>query len=55
MLGVNISWVKNHTTRVEPLLPHIQLGIGKNGKRRFKRQHIVQFIEDNTRMPRKRS
>jgi hypothetical protein len=54
MLGVDVSWVKNHCTRVEPLLPHIKLGIGKNAKRRFKREHILQFIEENTRYPRSR-
>lgn len=52
MLGVDVSWVKNHCIRVEPLLPHVRLGIGKNAKRRFKREHIVQFIERNTRLPR---
>jgi hypothetical protein len=54
MLGVDPSWVKNHCTRVEPMLPFIQLGLGRTAKRRFKREHILQFIEENTRMPRKR-
>lgn len=55
LLGVDVSWVKNHCTRVQPLLPYVQLGVGKNAKRRFKREHILQFIEENTRLPRKRA
>jgi hypothetical protein len=55
MLSVDVSWVKNHCTRVEPLLPYIQLGVGKNAKRRFKREHILKVIEENTRLPRQRA
>jgi hypothetical protein len=29
MLGVNVSWVKNHCTRVKPFLPHVRLGGGR--------------------------
>jgi hypothetical protein len=57
MLGVEVSWVKNHCTHVQPLLTYVQLGIGKNAKRRFRREDIIQFIDENTRhlrLPRRR-
>lgn len=47
MLSVNVAWVKNHCTRIEPFLPHAKLGEGKNAKRRFKREDILRFIEEN--------
>jgi hypothetical protein len=47
MLSVDISWVKNHCTRVEPFLPHIKLGGGRYATRRFKREHILKFIDDH--------
>jgi hypothetical protein len=53
MLGVDISWVKNHTTRVEPYLPFVKLGGGRYAMRRFRRDHILKFIEENTYTPRK--
>ena len=47
MLSVDISWVKNHCTRVEPFLPHIRLGGGRSTTRRFRRADILQFIEEH--------
>jgi hypothetical protein len=47
MLAVNVAWLRNHCTRIEPFLPHTRLGFGKTAKRRFKRQDILQFIEEN--------
>ena len=47
MLAVDISWVKNHCTRVEPFLPHIRLGGGRRTTRRFRRTDILQFIEEH--------
>ncbi len=53
MLGVDVSWVKNHCTRVEPYLPFVKLGGGRYAMRRFRRDQILQFIEANTFTPRK--
>jgi hypothetical protein len=53
MLGVDISWVKNHCTRVEPYLPFVRLGGGRYAMRRFRRDQILQFIEENTYTPRR--
>jgi hypothetical protein len=53
MLGVDVSWVKNHTTRTEPFLPYVRLGAGRYAMRRFRREQILQFIEQNTYTPRK--
>lgn len=47
MLAVNVSWVKNHCTRVEPFLPHIRLGGGRRTTRRFRHADILRFIEDH--------
>ena len=55
MLSVDISWVKNHCTRVAPYLPYVQLGLGKNAKRRFKPSEIAAFIDENTRRNKKRA
>jgi hypothetical protein len=46
MLSVDISWVKNHCTVVEPFIPHIRLGGGRYATRRFKREDILKFIEE---------
>jgi hypothetical protein len=55
MLSVNVAWVKNHCTRIEPFLPHSRLGVGRTAKRRFKREDILKFIEENmVAFPRKR-
>jgi hypothetical protein len=53
MLGVDVSWVKNHTTRTEPFLPYVRLGAGRYAMRRFRREQILQFIEEYTYTPRK--
>jgi hypothetical protein len=53
MLGVDVSWVKNHTTRTEPFLPYVRLGAGRYAMRRFRREQILQFIEQHTYTPRK--
>lgn len=47
MLSVNVSWVKNHCSRNEPFLPHIKLGIGRRRMLRFKRDHILKFIDEH--------
>lgn len=47
LLAVNISWVKNHCTRVEPFLPHVKLGGGRYATRRFRHEDIMQFINDH--------
>jgi hypothetical protein len=47
MLCVDISWVNNHCTRVEPFIPHIKLGGGRYATRRFKKELILQFIDDH--------
>jgi hypothetical protein len=53
MLGVDVSWVKNHCTRVKPFLPHVRLGGGRYAMRRFRRDQIIEFIEQNTHQYRK--
>lgn len=51
LLNVHISWVKNHCTRTEPILPFVQFG---EGTRRFRKEDILQFIEEHFCAPRKR-
>lgn len=46
MLNVNVSWVKNHSTRVRPILPSVKLGASKRSKRRYRKEDIQQFIAD---------
>jgi hypothetical protein len=53
ILGVDISWVKNHCTRVKPFLPYVRLGAGRYAMRRFRRDQILRFIEEHTYTPRK--
>src|SRR4030088_2172338 len=53
ILGVDVSWVKNHCTRVKPFLPYVRLGGGRYAMRRFRRDQILQFIEEHTYTPRK--
>jgi hypothetical protein len=53
MLGVDVSWVKNHCTRVEPYLPFVRLGGGRYAMRRFRREQILEFIDLHTYHPRK--
>lgn len=51
-LGVDISWVKNHCTRVQPILPHIKLGGGRYATHRFRRRDIEDFLALHTVKPR---
>lgn len=51
ILGVDLSWVKNHCTRCEPRLPFVQLGGGRYATRRFRRRHLEQFIDNQTKLP----
>jgi len=51
--GVDVSWVKNHCTRTEPILPFIQLGGGRYATRRFRREDIEEFLALHTIKPRK--
>ena len=51
--GVDISWVKNHCTRTEPILPFIQLGGGRYATRRFRRCDIEEFLALHTVRPSK--
>lgn len=46
LLGVDVSWVKNHCTTVEPFLPHVVLGGGRYTTRRFRREDILTFIKE---------
>lgn len=55
MLNVDVSWVKNHCKKVKPLLPFVKLGDGPRSGRRFRRKDIIEFIEDNLVVPRKRA
>jgi hypothetical protein len=41
ILGVSLQWIKDHTTRIEPIIPHIRLG----RKIRFRRADIERFIQ----------
>jgi hypothetical protein len=47
MLGVEASWVKNHSTRLMPFIPSIKWGDGPKGPRRYRREDILRFIEDH--------
>ena len=53
LLGVHISYIQNHTTRVKPLIPHVKLGGGRYGIRRFKPSQLKLFIDQQTTIPRK--
>jgi predicted DNA-binding transcriptional regulator AlpA len=53
ILGVDVSWVKNHCSRVKPFLPHVRLGGGRYAMRRFRREQILEFIDLHTYHPRK--
>jgi hypothetical protein len=55
MLGVDVSWVKNHSTRLLPFIPSVKWGEGDRGPRRYRRADILRFIEDHVQTsPRKR-
>ena len=44
ILGVSLQWIKDHTTRIEPIIPHIRLG----RKIRFRSADIKRFIQIQT-------
>jgi len=44
ILGVSLQWIKDHTTRIEPIIPHIRLG----RKIRFRSADIKRFIQMQT-------
>lgn len=46
-LRVDMSWVKNHSTRVEPLLPSIKFGKSKRSSRRYVRSQVQDFINQH--------
>ena len=41
ILKVKVSWVRDHTTRVEPILPHVKMG----RKVRYEPGKILAFIQ----------
>jgi hypothetical protein len=41
MLDVKISWLMDHVSRVEPIIPHIRLG----KMIRFKRNDVIAWID----------
>jgi predicted DNA-binding transcriptional regulator AlpA len=48
MLGVSISFVKNHSTRVKPFIPSVKWGDeGTRSTRRYRKADIMKFIEDH--------
>jgi hypothetical protein len=42
LLKVKVSWVRDHTTRVEPILPHVKLG----RKVRYQPSQIIAFVQN---------
>jgi hypothetical protein len=42
MLGVTAQWVRDHTTRIEPILPHVRIG----RRIRFERTEIERFMRE---------
>jgi hypothetical protein len=40
MLGVDVSWVKNHSTRLLPFIPSVKWGDGPRSPRRYRRVDI---------------
>jgi excisionase family DNA binding protein len=42
LLGVTVNWVRDHTTRREPIVPHVKLG----RKILFERDEVVRFIRE---------
>jgi excisionase family DNA binding protein len=41
LVGVKMSWVMDHVTRVEPIIPHIRLG----KMIRFKREAVLTWLD----------
>lgn len=48
MLRVDVSWVKNHSTRSLPRLKSFDLGGGRYANRRFIRRDVKEFIQART-------
>jgi hypothetical protein len=46
--GVDVSWVKNHCTRTQPILPFITLGGGRYMTRRFRRSDLLVFLAEHS-------
>lgn len=40
MLAVSVQWIRDHTTRIEPIVPHVKMG----RKVRFEVEGIQRFI-----------
>lgn len=44
ILGVSRQWIRDHTTRIEPIIPHVRMG----RKVRFRLADIKRFIDTQT-------
>jgi len=42
LLGVTVNWVRDHTTRRQPIVPHVKMG----RKIRFERVELMRFIRE---------
>ena len=42
LLGVTVNWVRDHTTRRQPIVPHVKMG----RKIRFERVEVLRFIRE---------
>lgn len=45
MLHVHVSWVRNHSVNIKPILPSIKMGPGRTAKRRFRRSDVLRFVQ----------
>jgi hypothetical protein len=45
-IGVEASWVKDHSTRRRPFIPSVKWGMVPKVPRRFRRVDILRFIEE---------
>jgi hypothetical protein len=43
LLKVKVQWVRDHTTRVQPILPHVKLG----RKVRFEPLEVQRFVREH--------
>jgi excisionase family DNA binding protein len=41
LLDVKVSWLMDHVTRIEPIIPHIRIG----KMIRFKRQAVMEWLD----------
>jgi excisionase family DNA binding protein len=44
LLDVKVSWVMDHVTRIEPIIPHVRIG----KMIRFRRQEVMQWLDSLT-------